>query len=160
VSAYRFQTHEADLPQVNTFLQDKSTTRELLLIKGDENGTQDHLVDYEISVINRNHCNQSDIQHAQAILQSENHDKDCTVANNNTSPEKARVSRVSHSKKRCPHHPYARWVRFDPSGQAWRDKLDCWDCYMLMKIDEALDYRPLSKYTRGIVTVQYFIMID
>lgn len=44
------------------------------------------------------------------------------------------------NKQRCPHHPHARWVRFDPSGQAWCNKMDCWDCYRLMKIGEALDY--------------------
>jgi hypothetical protein len=34
-------------------------------------------------------------------------------------------------------------VRFDPAGQAWCDRLDCWDCYRLMKIGEALDYSRL-----------------
>jgi len=47
-------------------------------------------------------------------------------------------------RKRCPHHPHAQLVRFDPAGQAWCDKLDCWDCYRLMKIGEALDYRCLT----------------
>ena len=32
-------------------------------------------------------------------------------------------------RKRCPHHLHAQLVRFDPAGQAWCDKLDCWDCY-------------------------------
>jgi hypothetical protein len=129
-------------------------------MKEDEPGTQGHLVDYESSVINRNHCNQSDFRHAEAVLQSESYDKDCTIENNNTSPEKVRASHVTHSKKRCPHHPYARWVRYDPSSQARCDKMDCWDRYRLMKIGVALDYRPLSKYTRGIVAVQYFVLID
>jgi hypothetical protein len=53
-------------------------------------------------------------------------------------------STVFHSKNHCPRHPHARWVRFDPSGQAWCDKLDCWDCYRLMKIGEALEYRCLT----------------
>lgn len=44
-------------------------------------------------------------------------------------------------RKRCPHHPQARLVRFDPAGQAWCDKMDCWDCFRLMKIGEALEYR-------------------
>ena len=44
-------------------------------------------------------------------------------------------------RNRCPHHPQARLVRFDPSGQAWCDKLDCWDCFRLMKIGEALEYQ-------------------
>ena len=47
------------------------------------------------------------------------------------------------SKSRCPRHPKAQWVRFDPSGQAWCDKTDCWDCYRLMKIGEALGYQQL-----------------
>jgi hypothetical protein len=28
----------------------------------------------------------------------------------------------------CLHHPHERLVRFDPAGQAWCDRLDCWDC--------------------------------
>jgi hypothetical protein len=32
-------------------------------------------------------------------------------------------------------------VRFDPAGQAWCDKMDCWDCFRLMKIGEALEFR-------------------
>jgi hypothetical protein len=36
-------------------------------------------------------------------------------------------------------------VRFDPAGQAWCDPLDCWDCYRLMKIGEALGYRSLTE---------------
>jgi len=35
-------------------------------------------------------------------------------------------------------------VRFDPAGQAWCDRMDCWDCYRLMKIGEALCYRCLT----------------
>jgi len=46
-------------------------------------------------------------------------------------------------RSRCPHHPRARMVRFDPAGQAWCDRLDCWDCYRLMKIGEVLEYRSL-----------------
>src|SRR6266700_8164830 len=45
---------------------------------------------------------------------------------------------------RCPHHPRARMVRFDPAGQAWCDRMDCWDRYRLMKIGEALGYRCLT----------------
>ena len=33
-------------------------------------------------------------------------------------------------RNRCPHHPYAQLVRFDPAGQAWGDKMDCWDCFV------------------------------
>ena len=36
-------------------------------------------------------------------------------------------------------------VRFDPAGQAWCDRLECWDCYRLMKIGEALEYRRLTE---------------
>ena len=36
-------------------------------------------------------------------------------------------------------------VRFDPAGQAWCDRLECWDCYRLMKIGEALEYRCLTE---------------
>ena len=46
--------------------------------------------------------------------------------------------------RRCPRHPQARWVRYDPAGQAWCDKMDCWDCYRLMKLGEALGYPQLA----------------
>ena len=36
-------------------------------------------------------------------------------------------------------------VRFDPAGQAWCDRLECWDCYRLMKIGEVLGYRRLTE---------------
>ncbi len=36
-------------------------------------------------------------------------------------------------------------VHFDPAGQAWCDRLDCWDCFRLMKIGEALKYRSLTE---------------
>jgi hypothetical protein len=52
---------------------------------------------------------------------------------------------ASSQRNRCPHHPRARMVRFDPAGQAWCDRMDCWDCYRLMKIGEALDYRCLKE---------------
>jgi len=58
------------------------------------------------------------------------------------------------SKNHCPRHPHARWVRFDPSGQAWCDKLDCWDCYRLMKIGEALGYRCLTDLGGRVVIAQ------
>jgi hypothetical protein len=47
-------------------------------------------------------------------------------------------------RNRCPHHPRERLVRFDPAGQVWCDRLDCWDCYRLMKLGETLGYRSLT----------------
>jgi AAA domain-containing protein len=47
-------------------------------------------------------------------------------------------------RNRCPRHPQARLVRIDPSGQSWCDKMDCWDCFRLMKIGEALEYRRVT----------------
>jgi hypothetical protein len=86
--------------------------------------------------------------------QSEGVQGDIALYPNDASSGKARAGPLAPGKKRCPHHPHARWIRFDPSGQAWCDHMDCWDCYRLMKIGEALDYRPLSKYTRGIVALE------
>ncbi len=86
--------------------------------------------------------------------QSEGVQGDIALYPNDASPGKARAGPLAPGKKSCPHHPHARWIRFDPSGQAWCDHMDCWDCYRLMKIGEALDYRSLSKYTRGIVALE------
>ncbi len=154
VSAYWPQTHEPDPPPTGSSLQHLSEAGDLLTEQEDIQGTQDHRVDYAISVINRNQRNQSDLPCLQATLRVEHNEGEMAVDLNASSPGKARASPFVQSKKRCPHHPHARWIRFDPSGQAWCDRMDCWDCYRLMKIGEALDYRPLSKYTRGIVTVE------
>lgn len=64
------------------------------------------------------------------------------------------VSAALLSKHHCPRHPQARWVRFDPSGQAWCNKLDCWDCYRLMKIGEALEYCCLTDVGGHMVIAQ------
>ena len=57
-------------------------------------------------------------------------------------------------RKRCQHHPHAQLVRFYPAGQAWCDKLDCWDSYRLMKIGEALEYRCLTDMCGKVVIEQ------
>ena len=76
--------------------------------------------------------------------QSEGVQGDIALHLNDASSGKARAGPLAPGKKRCPHHPHARWIRFDPSGQAWCDHMDCWDCYRLMKIGEALEYRCLT----------------
>jgi hypothetical protein len=58
------------------------------------------------------------------------------------------------SKNHCPRHPHAQKVSFDPSGQAWCEKLDCWDCYRLMKIREALSYPRLLSQTGPADTIE------
>ena len=100
----------------------------------------------EPAVINRNqrnhcnHCNQ----------RNQIHEPTSAVEVRDVNPDKAdNTAREEQQeaflqKKRCPHHRHAHLVRFDPAGQAWCDKLDCWDCYRLMKIGEALDYRCLT----------------
>jgi hypothetical protein len=154
VSAYWPQTYEPDASLAGAFLQCLPEAGDPLTEKEDIQGAQDHQVDYADAVINRNHRNQSDLQHSQATLQVERREGDSDLDTIASSPGKARASPFARSKKRCPHHPHAQWIRFDPSGQAWCDRMDCWDCYRLMKIGEALDYRPLSEYTRGIVTLE------
>jgi hypothetical protein len=99
------------------------------------------------------------LQHSQATLRVEQRESNTALHTNVASAGKARASPYAPGKKRCPHHPHARWIRFDPSGQAWCDKMDCWDSYRLMKIGEALDYRPLAEYTRGIVKLEQGIEV-
>jgi hypothetical protein len=145
VSAYWTQTHEPDPPPIGASLQYFSEARDLLNEREDIQGAQDQRVDYADGVINRNQCNQSDLPCSQAKLWVEHNEGEIAVDLNDSSPGKARASPFVQSRKRCPHHPHARWIRFDPSGQAWCDRMDCWDCYRLMKIGEAPDYRPLSE---------------
>ncbi len=63
--------------------------------------------------------------------------------------QKGQTATPIANNNRCPHHPHAQWIRFDPAGQAWCDKMDCWDCYRLMRIGEALGYRQLAGRTIG-----------
>ncbi len=93
----------------------------------------------------RNQCN----QYAQPLgtppqerLLLERTDGDIAYHSNDEHSEKEQHY-PAVSKHRCPHHPQARWIRFDPSGQAWCDKMECWDCYRLMKIGEVLGYQLL-----------------
>ncbi len=151
VSAYWSQTYEPDAPLTGASLQYLPEAGDLLTEREDIQGAQNHRVDYADGVINRN---QSDLQQSQATLWVERREGDSDLDTNNSSPGKARASPFARSKKRCPHHPHARWIRFDPSGQAWCDRMDCWDCYRLIKIGESLAYRPLAEYTRGIVKLE------
>ena len=151
VSAYWPETYEPDPSPAGSSIQYLPEAGDLLTEKEDIQGAQSHQVDYDDGVINRNQRNQSDLQHSQATLRVEQSESDSALHANDASTGKARASPYAPGKKRCPHHPHARSVRFDPSGQAWCDKMNCWDCYRLMKIGEALDYRSLAEYTRGIV---------
>ncbi len=107
----------------------------------------------EPTVINQHHCNQRNqcnqrnhIHEPTAAEEVQSVATDITV--------QKEQQEVFHQRERCPHHPHARWVRFDPAGQAWCDKLDCWDCYRLMKIGEALEYRCLTDLGEKVVIDQ------
>lgn len=154
VSAYWPQTYEPDSLLTGAASQYLSEAGDLLIEQEDMQVVQDHQVSYVDGIINRNQRNQSDLQHSQATLQVEQSESDSALHTNDASSGKARASPYAPGKKRCLHYPHARWIRFDPSGQAWCDRMGCWDCYRLMKIGVALDYRPLSAYTRGIVTLE------
>jgi hypothetical protein len=157
VSSNRSQTHEPDPPPAGTSLQHSSAPEDLLTEGENVQGAQDLRDVAVISVINRNQCNQrnqSERSCPQTTLQVERSQGNSARHPNVASPGKARAGPCAPNKKRCPHHPHTRWIRFDPSGQAWCDWMDCWDCYRLMQIGEALDYRPLSEYTRGIVALE------
>ena len=153
VSANISHSHKPP-PPADASLQPSSAPEKLFSHSEDMQDAQDYRDVADISVINRNHRNQSELQCLEETQQVERSEGDIALDPNDASPGKARASPVAPGKKRCPHHPHARWIRFDPSGQAWCDRMDCWDCYRLMKIGEALDYRPLSEYTRGIVALE------
>lgn len=92
----------------------------------------------DINVINRNQCNQlhvlePSLEMRDTLLHEGNQ-------NTGTMPDEGSLQR-----NRCPHHPRARMVHFDPAGQAWGDRQDCWDCFRLMKIGEAPKYRRLTE---------------
>jgi hypothetical protein len=89
-----------------------------------------------INVINRNQRNQMPASRPSVEIQG------ILPCEADTTPraEQNNASLQAKSRKRCPHHPHEHRVRFDPAGQAWCDRMDCWDCYRLMKIGEALGY--------------------
>ena len=91
-----------------------------------------------ITVINRNQCNQLTASERPVEVQGVPHNE----ANQGTATVPVEATPPNN---RCPHHPRARMVRFDPAGQAWCDRLDCWDCFRLMKIGEVLEYRRLTE---------------
>jgi len=97
-----------------------------------------------------NHCNQcnqrNQIHEPTAAEEVQSVATDITV--------QKEQQEVFHQRERCPHHPHAKLVRFDPAGQAWCDKLACWDCYRLMKIGEALEYRCLTDLGEKVVIDQ------
>jgi len=101
----------------------------------------------ELTVINRHHRNRFQQQTAGVRVHDASSDGVGTAAQ-----EEQKDTAVY--RERCPHHPCAQLVRFDPAGQAWCDKMDCWDCYRLMKIGEALEYRCLTDLAGKVVIDQ------
>jgi len=115
---------------------------------------EDHRAHAVISVINRNHSN---TPVSQTTLPVGN-----TAGGSDAEASwKMQEASAGMSKNCCLHHPHARWIRFDPAGQAWCDRMECWDCYRLMKIGEALGYRPLvgptSTIGQGIAVWSSFV---
>ncbi|MFL5667654.1 MAG: AAA family ATPase [Ktedonobacteraceae bacterium] len=98
-----------------------------------ERNQQETAVISVINVINRNQCHQTPASFPSMEVQD-------MLPGEADIASRAEQNEAALQKKRCPHHPQARMVRFDPAGQAWCDKMDCWDCYRLMKIGEALGY--------------------
>src|SRR6266849_10083898 len=79
VSAYWTQIHEPDPPPTGSSLQHLSEAGDLLTEREDIQGTQDHRVDYAISVINRNQRNQSDLPCLQSTLRVEHNEGEMAV---------------------------------------------------------------------------------
>jgi hypothetical protein len=98
----------------------------------------------------RNHCHHSNQMYEPTA--AEDVQDESTDGTDNTAREEQTEAFLR--RNRCPHHPYAQLVRFDPAGQAWCDKMDCWDCYRLMKIGEALEYPCLTDAVGKVVIDQ------
>jgi hypothetical protein len=101
----------------------------------------------------RNHCHHCHHRHHMyEPISAENVQGASTDGTDNTTREEQTEAFLR--RNRCPHHPHAQLVRFDPAGQAWCDKMDCWDSYLLMKIGEALEYRCLTDMCGKVVIEQ------
>lgn len=80
-------------------------------------------------------------QFVEAASQEEVQDMSATKGTEEkNTPQTDQHAVLMYEKRHCPHHPCERRVRFDPTGQAWCDHLNCWDCYWLIKIGEAMRY--------------------
>jgi AAA domain len=103
-----------------------------------------------INCHHRNHCNQrNQFQQQTATVEVHNASSD----EGDTAAQEEQEE-TPFDRNRCPHHPQAQFMRFDPAGQAWCDKMDCWDCYRLMKIGETLEYRCLTNEAGKVVIDQ------
>src|SRR3989440_12973648 len=69
-----------------------------------------------ITVINRNQRNQLDVSEPSSDI------RDKLPCEGDQGPGTQR-GEARFQRSRCPHHPRARMVRFDPAGQAWCDRL-------------------------------------
>jgi len=94
----------------------------------------------------RNHCNQCNHrnQNQEQIGVSAAREVQDASSDGTDNIAQKEQQEANLQRERCLHHPHAHLLRFDPAGQAWCDKLECWDCYRLMKIGEALEYRCLT----------------
>jgi hypothetical protein len=143
-------TEGIDRTEMSSTYQEQVSTciREGITLQQEEHQPQ------EVPVINchrcnhRNHCNQ---QHHMLAPIAEEQTQSVHVDPTDTALQKEQPEGLL-LKERCPHHPHAQLVRFDPAGQAWCDKMDCWDCFRLMKIGEALEY-PCLKNEAGRVMI-------
>ena len=84
----------------------------------------------------RNQCNQ--LPDVVPVPQQEAQAR--SVAQEQKAADTPQVPQSAREQQQCPHHPQERRVRFDPTGQAWCNRLECWDCYRLMHIGKALGY--------------------
>jgi hypothetical protein len=92
------------------------------------------------SVINHHQRNQRNQCHQLQPPASQEEVSGAYTSMENSMPHTEQSNGLMQEKMHCPHHPQERRVRFDPGGQAWCDRMDCWDCYRLMRIGEALHY--------------------
>ena len=89
----------------------------------------------------RNQCHQRHQRNQlQESLSQEEGQTACSLMGDRTLQITKQSTASTHANQYCPHHPHETRVRFDPTGQAWCDQLNCWDCYRLMNIGQALHY--------------------
>jgi DNA-binding transcriptional regulator YhcF (GntR family) len=120
-------------------VQESISVHEDVAERQQEHDQREHTVILRNQRNHCNHCNQRHQMYEPTLaedVQGASSDRDNAAREEETE--------AFLQRNRCPHHPQAQLVRFDPAGQAWCDKMDCWDCYRLMKIGEALEYRCLT----------------
>ncbi len=112
-STETFDTHEPAPPPIDASLQHASIPADSLNETEEMQQYKDNRDVAVINVINCNQRNQLEATSPQVMRQVEKIESDVPVGATDEPAEKGQIKVSSTNKNRCPHHPHARWIRFE-----------------------------------------------